>query len=153
MLDPNTTTRKDFSESIINTTIPTNASPKYKKLATGLQEVLRLLTFHPAMTPNLLQTYSTKAASKNEVYFMWDFVGRTLGMLLALDPSLPKVQSEVWDEIQGRAWMGDFLIQDKEGKLEQMTASGYGVAGAQTLDLGKDLGDEVREASRKSVEE
>ena len=30
------------------------------------------------MTPNLQQTYMTPAASKNKVYFMWDFVGRTL---------------------------------------------------------------------------
>lgn len=29
------------------------------------------------MAPNLQQTYMTPAASKNKVYFMWDFVGRT----------------------------------------------------------------------------
>ena len=30
------------------------------------------------MAPNLQQTFRTPAASKNNVYFMWDYVGRTL---------------------------------------------------------------------------
>jgi hypothetical protein len=71
---------------------------------------------------------------------------------------MPKEEEEMWEEVQGRTVFADFLIQDTGGKVRQMTKMGYvqeyGVEGAvQILDLGKDLGDEVREARRLSVVE
>ena len=45
--------------------------------------LLNKLAYHPAMALNLQQTYMTPAASKNNVYLMWDFVGRTLVSIIA----------------------------------------------------------------------
>jgi len=155
--DPAVTTRQAWTDNLTNTTIPSNAKPVYRKLATGLQEVMRLMIAHPAMSQNKSQTFNTPANSKNEVYFMWDFVQRTLGVLLQLDPTLPLREFEMWKEIKGRAVYGDMLIQDDTGLVRGMTEKGYVVTygrkkADEMLDCGKEFGEEIRKASREAVE-
>lgn len=78
ILDPNTATRDDFSKQAMAFEIPADASQDYKKYAEPLKDLYGHLAYHKAMASNLHQTFMTPAASKNRVYFMWDFVGRTL---------------------------------------------------------------------------
>ena len=77
-MDPHTTTREQFSASLVFHPIPANATQEWKEIAQVLQKLHERLAHHEVMAPNLQQTYMTPANSKNTVYFMWDFVGRTL---------------------------------------------------------------------------
>ena len=78
-MDPNTSTREEFTTGLTRISLPpVTLAPEWKSLAEQLRTLLEKLAYHPAMAPNLQQTYMTPAASKNNVYFMWDFVGRTL---------------------------------------------------------------------------
>lgn len=60
--DPNTATRENFTLFLVNRECPSNASPKYRNLYTSHQRLVDLLAHHPAMVPNLQQTYMTPAA-------------------------------------------------------------------------------------------
>ena len=80
----------------------------------------------------------TPANVKSKIYFMWDFTGRTLQMLEAVD-ALAVVRStdseggmgldpqlkQLWEEITGRAQFGTVLILDTSGKIEMMCGGGY----------------------------
>jgi len=77
-MDPNTCTREDFTKALTSPELPSDAAEKWTELAEKLRGLLNKLAYHPAMAPNLQQTYMTPAASKNKIYFTWDFVGRTL---------------------------------------------------------------------------
>jgi hypothetical protein len=156
-LDPATTTRQAWTDNLINVTVPANAKPAFRKLALGLQEVMRLMIQHEAMSANKSQTFSTPAASKNEIYFMWDFVQRTLATLLQLNPSLPRSQKETWEDCHGRAGMANMLIQDDTGMVKGMMEQGYvqtyGRAEAgRMLDCGKVFGEEIRRVMAEAVE-
>lgn len=75
-MNPNTATREEFTTNLISPELPSGAE-EWTTLAQKLRKLLPKLAHHPAMAPNLHQSYMTPAASKNKVYFMWDFVGRT----------------------------------------------------------------------------
>lgn len=77
-MNPYTSTREEFTRSILSVPTPDDAAKDWADSVTRLKKLLEKLTYHEAMAPNLQQTYMTPAASKNRVYFMWDFVGRTL---------------------------------------------------------------------------
>ena len=77
-MNPNTQTREPFTNNIISLETPSFANPEWLETASVLRDLLQKLAHHPAMEPNLQQTFMTPAASKNKVYFMWDFVGRTM---------------------------------------------------------------------------
>ena len=77
-MDPTRATREAFSYRLINIPLPEEAAESWRDLFSKLQKLFEKLTYHDAMRPNLQQTYMTPAASKNKVYFMWDFIGRTL---------------------------------------------------------------------------
>lgn len=68
---PATTTRLEFTRHHVEKPCPSNATAQYRHYFTSHQKLLDLLAKHPAMESNLQQTYSTPAASKNKVYFMW----------------------------------------------------------------------------------
>lgn len=67
----------------------------------------------------------TLAASKNKVYFMWDFICRTIGKLYNVDPTLSS-ELEKWAKVRGRAIFSGMLIADyASGALEKMTELTY----------------------------
>lgn len=86
-MDPYTQTREAFTNNITSMETPSFADPDWSKQAALMRELLQKLAHHPAMEPNLQQTYMTPAASKNKVYFVWDFVGRTMVIILRLNGS------------------------------------------------------------------
>lgn len=128
-MDPNTATRAEFTAHLTSKPIPTSAAPAWKKLVITLRVLLDKLAAHPAMAANLQQTYMTPANSKNKVYFMWDFVGRTLGYVYMVDPSLEglgRQEKKKWDEAKGRAVYSSQLIRDEmKGMLNMMTEQTY----------------------------
>ncbi|KIW04458.1 hypothetical protein, variant 2 [Verruconis gallopava] len=168
-MDPTRTSRRTFTSSLTSHPVPDDADPQYKSLAEALRRLLTLLINHPAMSKNIDQTYSTPAASKNKVYFMWDFVGRTLAMLFGLPPSMPgrpapppqtistpegaeawkEKQKQGWTEVMQRALYARELILDEGGKLDAMMNVSYGDgSGVEKADFG----DEVLNASRAIME-
>ena len=82
--NPNTDTRAEWTRKFLaipHPDFPPEAPPVAKEwtdLFVKLQSLFEKLAYHEAMQPNLQQTYMTPANSKNRVYMMWDFVGRTL---------------------------------------------------------------------------
>nr|POF27631.1 hypothetical protein CFP56_71440 [Quercus suber] len=93
-----------------------------------------------------LEPVLTRGLDPRQVYFMWDFMGRTLAMLLSVPPALEGLtspQQETWNDVVGRSVMGAGLILDeKPGMLAQMMQMSYpGVADV-------DVGDDVLEAAR-----
>lgn len=80
-LDPNTSTRAEFTASYLSIApLPTDsgASPKWTRLVNSLLSLIKALGEHEAMQRNNQQTYMTPAENKNAQYFAWDFVGRTI---------------------------------------------------------------------------
>ena len=76
--DPNTSTRAVFTEVLINNPIPDHACEDWKNQVKTLKELYQLLANHPGMSRNNEQLFAQPAHEKNTVYFMWDFVGRTI---------------------------------------------------------------------------
>ena len=76
--DPQRNTREDFTSQLLAPPLRDFAKPKWKDLASKLRNLLQKIAYHDAMKPNLQQTYMTPAASKNSIYFMSDYVGRTI---------------------------------------------------------------------------
>ncbi|KAL8705488.1 MAG: hypothetical protein Q9201_001419 [Fulgogasparrea decipioides] len=81
------------------------------------------------MAPNLHQTYMTPAKSKNKIYFQWDFVGRTLGYMYKVNPTLKNLsgqEKEAWEDAVGRTVMTkDLILDTNKGMLDMMTESTY----------------------------
>ncbi|EME81451.1 uncharacterized protein MYCFIDRAFT_176727 [Pseudocercospora fijiensis CIRAD86] len=71
MADPYTSTREAFTTRLTSAEIPPNAHTTFKTYAETHQKLLTALLQHPAMAPNLQQTYMTPANSKNKIYFMY----------------------------------------------------------------------------------
>jgi hypothetical protein len=140
-LSPKTTetTRIDFTEFFMRFQHAPDAHPMYKHVFVTHQQLAKLLIEHPAMRPNLQQTFSTPANSKNKVYFMWDFVLRTFQHLAAqVDPRDP-LSSPMFSDVVGRAWQAKFLTIDETGELNKMNASvGY------SDDNGVEFTDEIK---------
>ena len=115
-MKPTECSRADYTRGLCEPPIPPSASQKWVKLAEHLRTLYRALGFHPAMEPNLSQTFSTPANSKNRVYFMWDYMGRTLHMLYLVPASLPdsmsKEEKERYQDVAGRSTMGVMMIKD-----------------------------------------
>jgi len=148
-MDPNMATRKVFTQSFTERSCPAGAAERYQELFKGLQKMLLLLANHEAMRPNMDRPYSEPAVSKTKVYFMWDFVGRTLGLLARVDPKLPNtpaVKAQLGD-IEGRVQLADMLIRDRDGKLEMM----MGPSGDR--EDGVEFGSEIETASSELVED
>ncbi|KAI5363569.1 hypothetical protein Slin14017_G055330 [Septoria linicola] len=70
-MDPNTSTREQWTAALVSQIIPNDANAQYKSYTEGHQKLYNKLAHHAAMVPNLEQTFMTPAASKNKVYFMW----------------------------------------------------------------------------------
>lgn len=142
-VDPRTTTRTEFTRNLTETPPPEGSAPQYAHLWTSLNELLTLLAEHPAMAPNLEQTYSTPANRKTKIYFLWDFVGRTRGMMATISPSLPRVEKGQWQDVKGRAMFTKVLIDDENSPRARMMFAGCEEA---------DIGDEVKQASNRVVD-
>ncbi|KAF1816981.1 hypothetical protein P152DRAFT_5453 [Eremomyces bilateralis CBS 781.70] len=121
--DPNVATRQAYTDAMLNAEVPTDANEQWASKVNYLKRLYRLLIDHPAMAENKFQTFMTPAAYKNKVYFIWDFVGRTLGMLLMLDPKRPQEDNlGHWSDASGRVEFAKLLIMDKgpDSKLDLM---------------------------------
>lgn len=140
-LDPNTATREVFTKSLTEVPLPPDAHDLWAWYASNHQSLLKKLAEHPAMAPNLQQTFNTPDNSKNKVYHMWDFVGRTLGYIFRLDPDLPDGFDAAMQDIFGRTAMSCGLILDeKPGALNEMIESTYpSEKGKEHPEFGEDI--------------
>ncbi|KAI9656913.1 MAG: hypothetical protein M1821_003552 [Bathelium mastoideum] len=95
------------------------------------------------MEPNLHQLFSTPAASKNKIYFMWDFIARTMSMLSDVEPSLQRMgkeEEEAWTDVIGRSVMAQQLILDtKPGMLDLMVSATYPGQAGPTPQFGDEI--------------
>ncbi|KAH7372039.1 hypothetical protein BKA66DRAFT_469119 [Pyrenochaeta sp. MPI-SDFR-AT-0127] len=141
--NPSTTTRSDFTDFFLRFQHALDAHPVYIHLFTTHQQLMKLLIEHPAMKPNLKQTFDTKANSKNKVYFTWDFLLRTFQHIASqIDPGDP-YGSPMFGEVVHRSVMAKSLIIDDTGTLEAMNSSaGY------SDDEGVDFGDQIKELAK-----
>ncbi|KAL8953164.1 MAG: hypothetical protein Q9222_000985 [Ikaeria aurantiellina] len=142
-MDYSTITRLELTNNQVQRELPTPASPEWTSLATKTRTLLEKLAHHPAMAPNLQQTYMTPAASKNKVYFMWDFVGRTLSMIYgtkATLENLSKAAQEKWMDAVGRAQFSGLLILDtRPGMLDSMIELTYPGQGGEKPEFGEEI--------------
>jgi hypothetical protein len=119
--DPNTTSRRGYTTALIDRAIPSNAAPEYRRRVTQHKELVQALFDDAAMEPNREQTFMTPANSKNRVYFMWDFCQRNLSfMLAAANPTLPRGQKSLWNDIMGRVQFAKFLILEEGQEVDEM---------------------------------
>ncbi|KAK5727995.1 hypothetical protein LTR17_012302 [Elasticomyces elasticus] len=113
----------------LDTPISDSTHPDLRSHIETNKTLLRLLAFHSAMRPNLQQTYMTPANIKSKVYFMWDFVGRTLGFAYMLSPALSNLDDrskDIWFDIKGRSFMtAMLLLDDPPGRLDAMVDMSY----------------------------
>jgi hypothetical protein len=95
---------------------------------------------------------------KTKVYFMWDFIGRTLGMALIVPPtitsetmgSLPARDREAWSDLQSGCVMAAELILDtRPGMLDMMVEGTHRVrTGEMPFGQRPNFWDEIKEAAR-----
>ena len=71
---------------------------------------------------------------------MWDFIGRTFSMLLAVDFDLPADQKERWAEVYGRSQYAKLLMTEMDEVLETMTLDDYG----EKIEFGEEVMEVVR---------
>ena len=134
--DPYKATREEFTKNLVDVSPPAGSAREYELLWNTLNRLMEKMAYHDAMKDNLRQTFMTPATSKNKVYFMWDFVGRTRGMMVNVDPKLsPQARgSQEWKDCLSRSALSQMLIKDKTGKLEMMNAAtGYNDDAVSTL--------------------
>ncbi|KAL8282830.1 hypothetical protein RB597_010188 [Gaeumannomyces tritici] len=142
MPNPNTTTRRVFTQFLVEKECPDNADPYYKKTHDDLRRLLDLLAKHEGMSANMEQTFMMPAADKNKVYFMWDFVGRTLGMMAAVPPTTPKASlasSAMFKDIIGRTVMAEVLIRDTTGKLDDTNEPAHRGSYRRNVEFGPEI--------------
>lgn len=118
--DPETNTRREYTDRLTAFAPPDFAKPAWADLCNTLRDLTRALADHDPMVPNINNPYMKPANRKTKVYHMWDFMSRTLSMLLAVDPDLPGRQKGLWNEVQGRAKQGKMLMVDRTGMLDMM---------------------------------
>ncbi|EGX51802.1 hypothetical protein AOL_s00043g821 [Orbilia oligospora ATCC 24927] len=150
-LNPNSATRREFSEHFIAARPPSGADAEYIAVFQATQHLLSLLINHAGMveTENAQQPFMEPAKSKNRVYAMWDFVGRTMGILLnnVRSYSNPgRSQDEAWRDAVGRSQLADMLLQD-ESRGDSMHRMTWGSG----FDARFPFGDEIKQASTAVV--
>ncbi|KAL8786984.1 MAG: hypothetical protein Q9195_007962 [Heterodermia aff. obscurata] len=118
--DPEVNTRREYTDRLTAVTPRDFAKPAWADLCNTLRDLTRALAYHEVMEPNIDDPYMKPANRKTKVYHMWDFVGRTLSMVLANDPDLPRRQRGLWKEVMGRAQYGKLLMMDTTGMLDAM---------------------------------
>ncbi|KAH9882986.1 hypothetical protein J1614_000352 [Plenodomus biglobosus] len=122
--DATRTKRIDFTDFFLRFRHAEDAHPAYKALFTTHQQLLKLLIEHPAMQPNLQQTFSTPANSKNDVYFLWDFVLRTFQHLAAAVSPQDPWSSPMFQDVLGRALTAKQLVHGEGGPLGSRNGGG-----------------------------
>lgn len=118
--DPEVNTRREYTDRLTAVAPPDFAKPAWADLCNTLRDLTRALAYHEVMEPNIDDPYMKPANRKTKVYHMWDFMSRTLSMVLANDPDLPRRQKGLWREVTGRAKYGKLLMMDTTGKLDAM---------------------------------
>lgn len=140
--------RRDYTRGLAEASLPEQMSSDWQELATLLRDLYSKLGAHPAMARNLDQTFSTPANSKNSVYFMWDFVGRTLHQLYLVPAKTDRLSAkhkEAFNDCHGRAAMGAGLIlNEPPGMLEMMIKSAPHDKENPMPEMGKDVEDAAR---------
>lgn len=155
-MDPYVATRQQFTDHLVNKRIPANATDEWRSAAEELQPLLRKLAYHDAMRPNLQQTYMTPANSKNRVYFMWDFVGRTLGYLYMIPPDIATermrtVDRERYSDVLSRnSLTAALILDDKPGMLNELVESAYHGQAGQHPDFGEEILEDARRMFERS---
>lgn len=147
-MNPSGCKRRDYTRGLAEASLPEKMSSNWQELATLLRDLYSKLGAHPARAPNLDQTFSTPANSKNSVYFMWDFVGRTLHQLYLVPAQTDKLSAKhkgAFNDCQGRAAMGSGLIlNEPAGMLEMMVKSAPHDKGNPMPAMGKQVEDAAR---------
>lgn len=147
-MKPNVCKRRDYTAGFAGASLPEEMSSDWQELAMLLRDLYSRLGAHPAMTRNLNQTFSTPANSKNSVYFMWDFVGRTLHQLYLVPAKTEKLSAkhkEAFNDCHGRAAMASGLIlNEPAGMLEMMVKSAPHDKENPMPDMGKQVEDAAR---------
>ncbi|GIZ49077.1 hypothetical protein CKM354_001211700 [Cercospora kikuchii] len=144
-MDPSNATRKDGTDSLVSQPLPDDANAEWKRFADAHRDLLGKLAYHDAMSENLQDTYMTPARSKNRVYFMWDFVGRTLGMIYNLPPAknperYNEQQKETYHDVISRSVMSKSLLTDQRpGMLNMMIESTNPEQRGRHPELGADI--------------
>lgn len=124
--DPEISTRREFTDGFAAISPPDFAKPAWVDLWNTLLDLTKALADHEVMAPNINDPYWKHANRKSKVYHMWDFVGRTLSMLLAVDFDLPRRPKGRWTEVKGRAHYTKTLMLDTTGMLDTMCPDDYG---------------------------
>lgn len=148
--DTSTSTRELLTKHLLDIPMPgTFVHDAWLKYTTTHQSLLEKLAYHPAMAPNLQQIYNQPANDKNNVYFMWDFVGRTLGMLFRMDPELPRGIDAMMEDVIVRTTTACNLILDSQkGMLDDMTESQYPEQKGKHPSFGEEILTLAREMSK-----
>ncbi|KAI7926252.1 hypothetical protein M9X92_002842 [Pyricularia oryzae] len=115
--DVNTTARVDFADYFLRFRHAADAHPKHKHLFKVHQQLCKLLIEHPAMQPNLNQTFNTPANN---------FVLRTFQILAAkVKPQNPE-SSPMFKDVLGRSMQAKMMIADETGMMAAMMGGGSG---------------------------
>ncbi|OQN96952.1 hypothetical protein B0A48_16926 [Cryoendolithus antarcticus] len=145
-LDPDVASRAQYTVRYLQAPVPENASPQWLKYFNGLMKLVRLLGEHEGMARNNTQTFNTPAFEKNNVYFAWDFVGRTLTFISRVPPTMQRMtreDREAWNDTKSRTALITDLILNRQ-KMIDMVDQPY-----QHLNtVHPEMGDEIIAAAR-----
>jgi len=112
--NPNTTNRRDYTAAICSLAIPADANGEWASILRQARILVQALLTHPSMEPNLAQTFMTPANNKTRIYFLWDFVQRTIWFLNNCNPRNPSSTQSIWEDAVGRHYVAAELVEMKE---------------------------------------
>ncbi|KAI3397204.1 hypothetical protein diail_11083 [Diaporthe ilicicola] len=155
-LDPNRNTRFEFTSAALAKPTPADADPRWKELNDTLKSLMEKLINHDAMRENAQQTYMTPAANNNQVYHVWDFVGRTLAMMYAVPPQLeasprwgPELEKLWQTEIVARSILVAGLISGDTGGDPMMSMMMQSMFPRQNGQPQPQFGDEINQLASR----
>jgi hypothetical protein len=118
MPDPQRTTRQDYTTAICSMPIPATANADWEHEMDIHRRLVKALLTHEAMAPNRDQIFMVPSNKKSRVYYLWDFVQRTICYLNIVNPNSPSGKD--WANAVNRSAMTKAIILDDRGMSHAM---------------------------------
>lgn len=145
MPDPHKTTRRDYTAAICSMPIPPNANADWKQDMELHRRLVNALLNHEAMAPNRDQIFMIPSNKKSRVYFLWDFVQRTICFLNMVDPDSPS--GSEWQNVISRSNMTKAIILDDRGMSHAMFQDDKTPYGDEVMAIAREMNGGKKEAA------
>ncbi|KAI1075447.1 hypothetical protein F5B20DRAFT_382582 [Whalleya microplaca] len=127
-LDPYRHTCEEYTFAATCGRIPRFADPWWRSLCQTLRDLLHKLVYHEAMTSSRQRPFMDAPASRNRVFLMWSYIGKTLARMLSFPIDLnqrgrmtQQLTIEWMNQCIGpSAHAARLILDERPGRLNEM---------------------------------